>query len=206
MERCPLCNNPGDPFYKDEFYLCRECAGIYRSKSCLPSSEKEKERYLAHHNDISDPGYRKFVSPIIDQVLQNYSAIDEGLDFGAGPGPVISTLLTEKGYRISQYDPFFCNKPELLVKKYDYIVCCEVIEHFHNPHKEFELLYRLMKPGGHLYCITGIYSPHIHFGSWHYIRDFTHVFIWQEKTLHWVAENLGFSSVSTDNNLVCFIR
>ena len=49
-------------------------------------------------------------------------------------------MIKDKGFNISSYDPFFANNPELLNCKYDYIACCEVIEHFHNPAREFALL------------------------------------------------------------------
>jgi 2-polyprenyl-3-methyl-5-hydroxy-6-metoxy-1,4-benzoquinol methylase len=48
--------------------------------------------------------------------------------------------LEDDGYKIKQFDPFFHNDIAVLRRSYDYIVCCEVIEHFHSPSKEFELI------------------------------------------------------------------
>jgi len=61
------------------------------------------------------------------------------------------------------YDPFFHPKSELLAKKYDFIIACEVIEHFHDPRKEFELLYKLLNQGGKLYLMTDLYSQEVDF-------------------------------------------
>ena len=70
-------------------------------------------------------------------LLWDFTSKHTGLDFGAGTGPVISKVLKDNEYKIKQFDPFFHNYPELLKEKYDYIVCCEVMEHFYDPAKEF---------------------------------------------------------------------
>jgi hypothetical protein len=36
----------------------------------------------------------------------------KGLDFGAGPGPVIATILREQHYKVDLYDPYYWNQPE----------------------------------------------------------------------------------------------
>jgi hypothetical protein len=118
--------------------------------SLRPNSDKEKLRYEEHINDVENKGYQRFVSPITSAVLKDFSTDDKGLDFGAGTGPVISKLLEDKDYSLVQYDPFFHNFPELLKDKYNYIVSCEVIEHFYHPKKEFELLHSLIQPKGKL--------------------------------------------------------
>lgn len=199
---CPLCKHHGSPFYENVFFLCAECGGIYRHKSFYPNPAEEKARYETHNNDVNDERYHQFVAPLVSAVLQDFAPHDTGLDFGAGTGPVISKLLQDKNYNIVQYDPFFHNHPELLDFKYDYIVCCEVIEHFHSPEKEFRLLRKLLKPNGIIYCMTHIYNQDINFDSWYYKNDPTHVFIYQLKALEWIKINFGFSSVSTNERLI----
>ncbi len=204
MESCPLCNSSGKKFYKDIFYLCEKCNGIFRSKEILPSAEMEKARYEQHRNDINDVGYQQFVSPISDAIFLSYKPHHKGLDFGAGPGPVVSQILKNKGYNIKQFDPFFHNHPQLLNEKYDYIVCCEVMEHFHNPGNEFRLLRRLLQNGGSLFCMTNIYSEDIDFDQWYYKNDFTHVFIYQKQTLLWIKDHIGFTDMKIDKRLIHF--
>jgi SAM-dependent methyltransferase len=199
---CPLCQSTAESFYKEQFFLCGVCDGIFRPKELLPTPEAEKTRYDCHHNDADDIGYRQFVSPITEAVLCCQKVSDVGLDFGAGSGSAVAEVLREAGYELSLYDPFYHNKPELLARQYDYIVCCEVIEHFHNPLKEFELLYRLLKPSGTLYCMTYIYNPAIDFDSWYYKNDITHTFLYQKRTLEWIAERLAFSKLEIDKRLI----
>lgn len=201
---CPLCKNKGNIFYKDEFFLCTTCFGIFKKRSLYPSIEKEKERYELHNNDVNNLKYQKFVSPITSLVFEEYSPQNKGLDFGAGTGPVISKILKDKGYNISLYDPFFHNNPELLKKNYDYIICCEVIEHFHNPEKEFILLKELLNDNGTLYCMTQIYNQDISFKKWYYKEDFTHVFFYQKETIRWIKVNFGFSSFSVNEKVIKF--
>jgi hypothetical protein len=110
------------------------------NRTSLPSKNDEVLRYTQHNNDVNDVRYQKFVQPLVTGILQDFDQSHIGLDFGAGTGPVISKLLTDEGYVIKQYDPFFYDHAELLNQKYDYIACCEVVEHFHNPAKEFKLL------------------------------------------------------------------
>lgn len=199
---CPLCCSAGNWVSGTEFLLCNECQGFFRHVRHLPGLEQEKARYETHNNDVNDPGYQAFVSPIVSAVLRDFTPNRSGLDFGAGPGPVISKLLREKGFHIVQYDPFFHNHTALLEDSYDYIVCCEVIEHFHSPDKEFQLLKRLLKPEGRLYCMTCLYSPGMELGDWFYIKDPTHVFLYQPATLEWIRRNHGFSSCIIQGRMV----
>lgn len=114
-------------------------------------------RYQKHNNDIEDDGYQQFVSPITLAIMRDFTQNHKGLDFGAGIGPVIFKILKDQGYMIRLYDPFFHNYPNLLKAQYDYIAVCEVIEHFHDPKKEFSLLKKLLRQNGKLYCMTNIY-------------------------------------------------
>ncbi len=206
---CPLCSSLAEEFYRDmrkTYYRCPECKGIFLDAALLPTFDEEKDRYNTHNNDVEDKGYQKFVSPIVNSILRDYEPTDTGLDFGAGTGPVISKMLSDSDYQIVQYDPFFYNYPDLLARKYNYIACCEVIEHFHDPQKEFLLLKELLASGGRLYCMTDIYNDAINFGKWYYINDPTHVFIYQEETFSWIKEKMAFKKVDVKGRLVIFER
>lgn len=206
-ENCPLCKSKSEVFYnapKQLFFCCNTCSGIFLSRKLLPTDEEEIERYQYHNNDVNDLNYQKFVSPIVDTVKANFNTTHKGLDFGAGTGPVLSKMLQEAGYKIKQYDPFFHNYPELLNEKYDYIASCEVIEHFHHPYNEFELLKQLLLPNGKLICMTDIYNPTIDFGNWYYKNDPTHVFIYQQETLKWIKATFSFSALEVKNRLISF--
>lgn len=197
MEYCPLCISTSRTFFRNEFLICSVCHGIFRPAQFLPEASIEKNRYLEHNNDVKDLGYRNFVQPLVDSIRKNYTPEHTGLDYGAGPGPVGAAILQELGYIIDLYDPFFHNNVNLLEKKYDYILCCEVIEHFHKPAKEFLLLKNLLKENGILFIMTHIYEPEIFFDNWYYKNDCTHVFIYQKQTIEWIKKNFefGFSSI-----------
>ncbi|MFW6196592.1 MAG: class I SAM-dependent methyltransferase [Thermoplasmatota archaeon] len=204
-EECPLCGHTAHLFHKNEFYLCSRCKGIFRAKSLHPTRYDEKSRYKKHNNDVNDPGYQNFVSPIIKAVKDKFSSKDLGLDFGAGTGPVISKLLQDDGFNVKQYDPFFHDTPELLDNRYDYIVCCEVIEHFHDPYHEFKRLNDLLSSEGNLFCMTYRYSDDIDFDRWGYKNDPTHTFFYQNETLKWIKDEFKFTSLNIDNRLIEFV-
>ncbi len=170
----------------------------------LPDRDKELKRYNEHNNDVNNAGYQQFVMPIVDAVAKQFTSNHQGLDFGAGPGPVVAKLLHDKQYDFVLYDPFFYDYPHLLTKTYDYIVACEVIEHFHNPYKEFVLLKNLLKPNGKLFCMTSIYNQDINFSTWYYKNDPTHVFIYQQETIFYIREHFGFKDVEILNNMIIF--
>lgn len=205
---CPLCKGESTIFYQFKtrlYHQCKTCKGIFVDASLIPELNDEKLRYEEHHNDVNNKGYQKFVSPITNSILKKYSPHHKGLDFGAGTGPVIAKILKEQHYDIKLYDPFFHNSPSLLNQTYDYIACCEVIEHFHFPAKEFELLKKILNNGEALYCMTDIYDRSIDFHKWYYKNDLTHVFIYQKETLEWVKQAFGFSQLFIKDRLVTFI-
>jgi len=207
MHLCPLCNKLSESFFKKkdrEYFLCPGCKGIFLEKRSLPDKITEVRRYREHNNDVHDPAYQKFVSPVVKAVLDDFSPEHSGLDFGAGTGPVISKMLEDNNFRIAQYDPLFHDKPGLLNTKYDYIVSCEVIEHFHHPAKEFALLRSLLKPGGKLYCMTNIYTHNIDFKTWYYKDDPTHVFFYQAETFSFIKEKYEFSESLISGKLIIF--
>ncbi len=208
MHYCPLCHHAGEIILKNitsQYFECTCCKGIFIPSNKLPDAKSEKERYLAHNNDVNDKYYQQFVNPIVQKVLKDFTPAATGLDYGAGTGPVIAKLLEDNNYTLTLYDPFFHNYAEVLKKKYDFIVCCEVIEHFHNPEKEFVRLKSLLNPGGKLYCMTHIYQPkNTAFKSWYYKNDPTHVFMYQEETLKYIKRNIAFTGMTIEGRLIIF--
>lgn len=206
---CLLCNEKATVFCEKPFHLfykCDNCQGIFRPKPTFFDASTEKNHYEQHNNDVNDVGYQNFVAPIIHAVLNDFSSNDKGLDFGSGTGPVIFKLLREKEYQIENYDIFFENVPERLTQKYNYISCCEVMEHFHEPLKEFQLLHSMLLPKGKLYCKTELFKNQVPFEKWYYKNDLTHVFIYQEATLHWIKEKLEFKKVEVKDKVIVFER
>lgn len=206
-QTCPLCHSENTKMMHQKlktFHRCNQCFGIFMDKSQRLSCDEELGRYNIHQNDVHDLKYQNFVSPITTSIIRDYSTSHQGLDFGAGPGPVITKVLREQDYKIAMYDPFYHNHPEVLDRKYDYIACCEVMEHFYYPDIEFLRLKNLLNPNGKLYCMTYLYNDEINFDNWYYKNDPTHVFIYSVATVQWIKEKFKFSSVNIDNRLITF--
>lgn len=208
-ETCPLCSNDTTLYAKvgeRQFYHCSTCKGIHLPKKFFIDETAEVAVYKRHNNDVNDPSYQNFTSPIWEQVLKDFTQNDHGLDFGCGTGPVISKMLQNRGFQLQQYDPFFANHPDLLKKQYNYIVSCEVIEHFHTPNEEFQRLRNMLLPAGKLYLMTHYYSQDTcgTFETWYYIKDPTHVFIYTAETFFWIKEMFDFSKVDIGKRLIVF--
>ena len=205
MVQCILCQSAAttglNRIHDIEYHRCNKCHCTFKDQNHFPDATTEKSRYLLHKNDVDDFDYQKFVLPIVKGVFENCKKTETGLDFGAGTAPVISSMLLKKGYNVDQYDPFFHPDTSVLSKKYDFIVCCEVVEHFHLPWKEFELLYQVLKPKGMLFCMTELLPEPQYFNDWYYKNDPTHVIFYSEKTLNWIKSHYGFSKIKVDGRL-----
>jgi SAM-dependent methyltransferase len=204
---CSLCSSHTCFFCQFRalhYYQCSGCRSVLLNPAMYLSKEKEKIRYEEHNNDVNEPGYQKFVMPLVKQVQLKFNQTHSGLDFGAGTGPVITKLLHDKGFKVQLYDPFFYDNPAALSQTYDFIVCCEVIEHFHSPAREFELLRSLLKPGGVLYIMTEIYHEGVNFGKWHYKNDPTHVFFYHKQALAWIKNHYKFAQLKIEGRLIHF--
>jgi cyclopropane fatty-acyl-phospholipid synthase-like methyltransferase len=162
----------------------------------------EKQRYEEHLNDVHDQGFQNFVSPITKSIIEDFASHAIGLDFGSGTAPVISHILEQKGYKMHQFDVFFAPDRQVLNKKYDFIACCEVVEHFHHPREEFKTLRALLNPGGKIYIMTNMITKPERFQNWYYRRDPTHVFFYTPKTFEYIKTEFGFSELKIDKRLI----
>ncbi|QSS97166.1 class I SAM-dependent methyltransferase [Psychroflexus sp. ALD_RP9] len=210
---CKLCS--GRAFYFTEthnrlYYKCASCTLIFLDPNHYVSPKKEQTRYETHNNDVTDIRYQKFVLPITAAVESRFASTSIGLDYGCGTGPVATYVLQNKGFKnIKLYDPYFEPHEEYLTSNtYDFIICCEVMEHFYEPFKEFKRLSRLLTSGGVLYCKTKLFSDKQNakdFEKWHYKNDETHVCFYNEKNLAFIAQEFGLKLDKKDNQLISFI-
>lgn len=121
---------------------------------------------------------------------------------GAGTDPVLSEMLEEKGYRIARYDPFFWPNDDVLQLQYDFVFACEVVEHFYQPAREFELLRSLLKPRASLALMTLVVNEETDLPNWYCLRDPTHVCAYSQRTFQWIAKQYGFESVDFESRRV----
>lgn len=196
---CILCQNLAELFYTDEkngqqYYCCGTCDLRFVDPNIRLNAADERDRYILHNNDISDPGYQKFVEPLYQIITANIPVDAKGLDYGCGEGPVLTHLLKKQGYDVALYDPFFCDEKSALDKQYDFIFCIEVIEHFYHPAQEMKKLKQMLMPGGPLLFMTLMYNKDIDFSTWFYRKDPTHVCFYSDQTFQWIQQTFGFAT------------
>lgn len=201
--QCPLCNSHLSQFISPKFYRCHTCFALIKDQIYRLSKEEELARYQLHTHDINDIGYIEFSSPITNYVFLHLISTQKGLDYGSGPSSAISDILQKNNYNIVQYDPFFCANEQVLEDQYDYIISCEVFEHFYNPRLELDGLHRLLHNNGKLLIMTLLYNNKITFDSWFYPRDPTHVFIYTARTIEYIAREWNFEIEVLQDRFIC---
>lgn len=201
---CPLCHHTGALLDNDSYYTCPVCDAYYKDETCYISHQEEKIRYELHENYVEDPGYQKFTSPLTERILQHYMPHHKGLDFGCGTGPVITHVLSKKGYHIRLFDPFFYPDYTYLQDSFDYVFACEVFEHFKHPEDEIRQLLQITKPGGRILIMTHLYYLKTPFKDWYYRKDPTHVFIYTPRTMAYIAKTFHLEVEDITERLTVF--
>jgi SAM-dependent methyltransferase len=164
----------------------------------LPSASLEKAHYLKHNNSINNEGYVQFLNKAILPALPFLHMGMQGLDYGCGPGPVLSELLRNRGYEMDNYDPYFF--PDLDdAKRYDFIFATECFEHFFSPAVEMRRLSHILKKDGYLVVMTQHWQNLSDLKTWYYAKDLTHVVFYHRQTFNWIANNFKFEIIFTDN-------
>lgn len=206
---CPLCQaSEGSPFYQDsrEYYRCSVCNLVFVLPFQFLSSKDEKAVYDHHENSPDDPGYRRFLSRLFEPMSQRLAPRSRGLDFGSGPGPTLSVMFEEAGHSMEIYDPFYSPEIQPLQQQYDFITASEVVEHLHDPRREFERLWSCLKPTGLLGIMTKRVIDREAFASWHYKNDPTHVCFTSIETFDWLATHWNATFSVHGNDVVLFTR
>lgn len=196
MTPCPLCAGGAAPFAPGAArgaLRCGTCALTFVPPERRLSPEAEKARYAEHDNRPDDPGYRDFLDRLLRPLSERLEPGAEGLDFGCGPGPTASVMMRERGFAMTDYDPYFFPDEAALSRRYDFIVCTEVFEHLRKPAETMGLLERLLRPNGVLGAMTMLLADDGAFATWWYARDPTHIAFYKEETLRWLARSKGWS-------------
>ena len=204
---CPLCASlKNRPYADGRYHNCENCQGLFLPAHNLPKSEEEKKRYDLHTSTLKDAGYHEYIKPLIHAIFRCQNIGEKCLDFGSGPNSVLSSTLKSAGFSVYQYDPFYQNDLTVLQQQYDFIVACEVVEHFHFPKREFNRLSQtLLKQNGLLYIMTQTFSgSEDDFRNWHYRRDITHVFIYRNETMQWIHQHFSFKELSAEGRVFVF--
>ncbi|MGI9426085.1 MAG: methyltransferase domain-containing protein [Hyphomicrobiaceae bacterium] len=205
---CPVCrNNRTTRFIEVDarlYHRCPRCRATFLDPDQLPTAAQERAHYLTHENDPSDTRYRAFLERLAAPMQARLPAAAHGLDFGCGPGPALAIMLREAGHTVDVYDPFFARYPAALEKRYDFITCSEVVEHFHAPHNEFAMLDGLLRPGGWFGVMTQFQTDDARFATWHYRKDPTHVVFYRQETFVQIAQEFDWTCDCLEPNIALF--
>jgi len=168
----------------------------------------EKKHYDLHRNSIDDEKYceflQKLITPLLKQVEQDYGAGAFGLDYGSGPAPVLAELVRRKGHRMEVFDPYYANNRAVLTRTYDFVACCEVVEHMYDPQEGFSEINAVLRPGGLLGVMTGMIPDWSKFPSWHYPHEATHVCFYSSRTMSWIADFFHWRLLNVAANVGMF--
>ncbi|MCA1788509.1 MAG: class I SAM-dependent methyltransferase [Thioalkalivibrio sp.] len=207
---CPVCGEGSARLFASvggrDYLRCGNCHATFLHPDQLPSPQVERNEYGQHRNLPEDPAYRVFLGQLAAPLLERLSPTRSGLDYGCGPGPALAAMLQEAGHQVTLYDPFFHSDPGALEARYDFITCTEVVEHFHQPAREFARLSALLKPGGLLAIQTCLQTDDAHFARWNYRRDPTHVVFYREETFLRIARRHDWIMEIPARNVVFLTR
>lgn len=136
----------------------------------------------------------------LDFISLHVRKYEHVLEFGCGPGPVLSQLLTRQGKQVCCYDKYFHPDESYKDHRYDLITSTEVFEHLDDPLGVLKTLASLLKPGGHIALMTHFHpNDKERFKTWWYPRDPTHITFFTPKTFEVLAASCGLQIQSCDH-------
>ena len=211
-EFCPLCYSSKIEFlvskkvykHKRDFMFCINCELVFVPEKFHLSKQEQINRYLQHNNNPYDSEYRKFLSKIIEPLIDKIIPGAKGLDYGSGPGPTLSLMLDELGYSVNIYDIYFSEDDSVLTFSYDFITCSETAEHFVSPREEFDKLDKMLKNNGILVIMTSMLDSKDNFKDWYYNRDPTHLSFYTKTTMIWISNKYNYEISFYGSSVILF--
>ncbi len=189
------------------YYRCQNCDFIFLDEEYYMDEQEQVHHYRQHNNSLDNKGYVDFLTGFIRTAgIDRLTGINNALDFGCGPGPVLKVLLERLGMDVDIYDPFFFPEKVFEDKQYDLITCTEVLEHLQDPLATLALLESLLKENGVLAVMTLFHTTAHDFGKWWYLKDPTHVCFYSPRTFEWIQDNFNFTIESIDYRNTCVLR
>jgi 2-polyprenyl-3-methyl-5-hydroxy-6-metoxy-1,4-benzoquinol methylase len=195
---CKICRSSVERFHDEvmqsDFFHCKACSFIFKDESNIVSETRERQQYEQHNNSFQSPGYVAMFEEFIEKCVTPYRrGVRTVLDFGCGPGPVLSKLLERQGFEVDIYDKFFAPFPVYENRTYDLITCTEVIEHIKEPLEIMAFFRNHLRENGHLCLMTQFHSDDkTEFLHWWYRKDPTHICFYRPETFKANAERMGF--------------
>lgn len=210
--KCHLCHSATEEFivknrkFERPYYRCKNCSFIFVDKAAVLEKDEELARYNMHNNSIEDPRYREYFDKFIDYSFDGIVGVENILDYGSGPEPVLASVLREEGYHVDIYDKYFSPEKVFKNRKYDLITMTEVIEHIYYPLEVFEEITSALKEGGYFVIMTNFHkNSWEEFKNWWYIQDPTHIAFYNMETFRYIGEKFGFKILKNNGkNIVVF--
>lgn len=209
MQNCILCKskNLQEIILKNDkrrYFNCFDCSLIFVHSDFHLSKEVEKSRYEFHNNGIEHEGYVNFLNRSITPTLPFLNVEMVGLDYGCGPRPTLSELLSQHGIKCYNYDPVF--EIDHPFKSYDFIFATECMEHFFHPATEIKNIISLLKSKGYISIMTERWTTLDKFKDWYYKSDPTHVSFFHQYTFRYIIENWNLEKIYEDADRVIILR
>ena len=113
-------------------------------------------------------------------------------------------MMAERGFPTDNYDKFFSDDSAVLSRKYDFVICTEVLEHLRRPSDDLAQIDAMLELGGVLGVMTGVLEDDATFENWWYRRDFTHICFYRPETLAWIARRFGWELTRPSRDAALF--
>jgi len=206
---CPLCKNTETKTKliaaQKVYRICNNCKLIFVENEFRLTPVEEKKRYSFHNNSIKNKDYVDFLNQLILPAKKHISPNSTALDYGCGPEPVLSQILSNEGITCNYYDPFFYPEINLYIK-YDVLFASECFEHFFYPFKEIIKIIELLKPDGILAVMSEFWTEEKDLTNWYYMKDPTHVCFYHLDTFKNICKIFGFEILFTDKKRVIILK
>lgn len=212
VHRCKVCQSSTTDIHDEKkrvtYYRCSVCGFVFLDDAFIVDEVREKKQYDQHKNGLENEGYVQMFEEFIEISIAPYlnDTIKTALDFGSGPGPVLSTLLQRRGLVVDIYDLYYAPKKVYKNKKYHLITSTEVFEHLHKPLEVLRLLAEHTHSGGYIVLMTK--SPPKDdqaFLAWWYRRDPTHISFFTPQSFEIMADKVALRLLETvHDNIVIF--
>jgi SAM-dependent methyltransferase len=193
------------------FYECEDCRFLFSDIKDAEDGFYETE-YLGN-SYLPEPGseiqYMRLLH-LAAQLIHKPLWRCRILDFGCGVGHFVKAGRTYLGLNVwgfdlaqngtqvtgGEPDPHIFSRPP--DQRFDIVVSREVVEHFTDPRGSFQLMKRLLEPGGVIAFQTNLYLPGKHDRTWDYIGPMNgHISLYARPTLRALQRQLGVSRVQT---------
>ena len=208
MNACKVCKSHNFNFFLQLgellYWECNTCGAKFLDPKNYVSNSYEKKHYLKHNNLINDINYKNFLLKLIKPLKNKISTNDIGLDYGCGFAPALASIFKSYGYKVELYDPFFFPNKDVFLKKYKFITCSEVVEHFFKPYEEFDKINNLLDNNSWFGVMTTFLPKNNLFENWYYRRDPTHVVFYKKKTFQYIGFQRNWQVFFPSENIALF--